>query len=50
MIDYEKLYVALFNGITDAMEDMDKQNYGLAKDKFRNMQQEAEDVYINVEE
>ena len=50
MVDYEKLYKVLFNGITDAIKDMDKHNYGLAKDRLINIQQEVEDFYMRSEE
>lgn len=30
-MDYEKLYHLLFNAITDAVEQMESQNYGDAK-------------------
>lgn len=49
MVDYEKLYEVLFNGITDAIEDMDKQNYGTAKRTPIHVQQMAEEIYIDAE-
>ena len=34
MPNYQKLYTTLFNAITDALEDMGKQNYGLASERL----------------
>lgn len=46
----EKLYKFLFNEITDAIEDMNNQNFGLAKCKLINVQQKAEEIYISAEQ
>jgi len=46
MADYERLYQLLFNGVTDAIETIDEQNYGSAKEKLISIQQEAENLYI----
>ena len=32
MPDYEKMYHLLFNAITDALEQIEQQNFGSAKD------------------
>ena len=32
MEEYKKMYLLLFNAITDALEQMEQQNYGTAKD------------------
>ncbi len=45
-MDYEKLYHLLFNAITDALEQLDAQNYGEAKETLISAQQEAEEIYI----
>ena len=50
MVDYQTLYKILFNEITNAIEDMDNKNCGLAKGGLINIQQEVEDIYISVEE
>lgn len=50
MADYEKLYKVLFNAITHAIKDMDDYNFGLAKERLINIQQEAEEIYIGEEE
>ena len=47
MPDYQKLYTLLFNAITDALEAMDRQNFGTAKDLLIHAQQEAEERYID---
>jgi hypothetical protein len=50
MVDYEKLYDILFNGITDTIANLEKQNYGLAKDNLIKIQQKAEDIYIQADD
>ena len=49
-MDYEKLYHLLFNAITDALEQMESQNYGDAKATLIAAQQKAEDIYITAED
>lgn len=46
MVDYQKLYTLLFNAYTDAIEAMDRMNFGAAKDILIHAQQQAEDCYI----
>ena len=46
MPDYEKMYHLLFNAITDALEQIESQNYGNAKAKLISAQQKAEEIYI----
>ena len=48
-MDYEKLYHLLFNAITDALEHMESQNYGDAKELLVAAQQKAEEIYITAE-
>ena len=43
MEDYTKLYHLLFNAITDALEQMNAQNFGSAKETLVSAQQKAED-------
>lgn len=50
MVDYEKLYKNLFNGITEAIDSLEKQNYGSARLDLIKLQQEAEDFYIQADE
>ena len=47
MTDYQKMYTTLFNAITDALEQLDAQNYGEAKEMLISAQQKAEDIYID---
>lgn len=46
MPNYKKLYTTLFNAITDALEDMGKQNYGLASERLMHAQLTTEALYI----
>ena len=46
MPDYQKMYLLLFNTITDALEEMKNQNYGEAAALLCKAQSDAEDVYI----
>ena len=48
-MNYEKLYHLLFNAITDALEQMEKQNFGTAKETLIAAQQKAEEIYITSE-
>ena len=48
-MNYEKLYHLLFNSITDALEQMEQQNYGTAKETLITAQQEAEEIYMSAE-
>jgi hypothetical protein len=50
MQDYEKLYTILFNACTDAVEAMDRMDFGMAKTLLICAQQEAEERYISAEE
>lgn len=47
---YKKPYLAMFNGVTDALEALEARNYGLAGDIFRRAQQEAEERFLEAEE
>jgi hypothetical protein len=46
MMDYEKLYRILFNGITDALDVFEREGYQCAKEVLVKAQQAAEDYYI----
>ena len=46
MTDYQKMYLTLFNAITDALEQMEKQNLGSAKDLLTTAQQKTEEIYM----
>ena len=47
---YKNLYFHLFNQITDALEALEKQNYGEARDILIRAQQKTEEAYLNAEE
>ena len=40
------MYHMLFNAITDALEQMEKQNLGSAKDLLTTAQQKTEEIYM----
>ena len=46
-MNYEKMYHLLFNAITDALEQMEKQNLGSAKDLLTTAQQKTEEITWN---
>ena len=46
---YKGLYYLLFNRITDALEAIQAQNYGLARDILCKAQQESEEEFIAAE-
>ena len=48
-MDYDKLYHLLFNAITDALKQMESQNFGTAKETLITAQQEAEELYMSAE-
>ena len=48
-MDYEKLYHLLFNAITDALKQMESQNFVTAKETLITAQQEAEELYMSAE-
>jgi len=50
MPDYEKMYHLLFNAITDALTQLETQNYGDVKDALIFAQQKAEEIYITAED
>ena len=49
MTDYQKMYLILFNAITDALAQIEKQNYGNAKSTLIAAQQKAEEMYITAQ-
>ena len=50
MPDYETLYFKLFAAMADALEYMEQDNYGLARQALIAAQQAAEEQYISAEE
>ena len=49
MVNYQILYTRLFNACTDAVRQIEKQNYGAAKEILVQAQQETEELYIGEE-
>ena len=43
-MDYQKMYTTLFNAITDALSQIETQNYGDAKETLISAQQKAEEI------
>lgn len=46
MPDYQRMYFQLFNAITDALENLEQQNYGLAVDCLKEAQVNGENAYL----
>jgi hypothetical protein len=47
MPDYQALYFKLFAAMADAVEHMEHENYGLARQTLIKAQQEAEEEYLS---
>ena len=47
---YQKMYTTLFNAITDALGELEKQNYGLARELLMQAQCRAEELYLDADE
>lgn len=50
MLNYKKMYFGLFNGISRALEAIEKHNYGQAADILKQAQIEGEEIYLSDEE
>lgn len=46
MLNYQKMYLSLFNAISDAVDELLKQNYGNATKILKEAQWKCEDMYI----
>lgn len=44
------MYTRLFNGVTDALEQMEQQNYGAARQLLIAAQRAGEEIYMDAEE
>ena len=44
--NFPTYYTLLFNAVTDAIHDLDKQNYGDARARLVKAQQDAEDAFL----
>ena len=49
-MNYQKLYTLLFNACTDAIRQIDRQNFGKAREILARAQQDAEEQYLREEE
>ena len=49
-MDYQKMYLTMFNAVTDALEELEKLNVGRAEEILRQAQQSAEEQYLQQEE
>ena len=47
---YKKMYLILFNAITDALEAIKAQNFGTAADILVRAQHDAEEYYLSAPE
>ena len=50
MPDYKKLYYMLFAGIDEAIKEIEAMNYGRAKEVLVELEQTAEEHFMNDEE
>lgn len=50
MIDYKMMYLKLFNSISDAIEEITRQNYGIAASLLKKAQQVTEESFMNTED
>ena len=46
MPDYQEMYFHLFNAITDALVQLERQNYGLAAERLKAAQVDGENAYL----
>ena len=44
--DYKQMYLKLFNAVTDAIKQLEQQNYGIAANLLKNAQAECEEIFI----
>ncbi|WP_250227880.1 hypothetical protein [Anaeropeptidivorans aminofermentans] len=48
-MDYQKAYLILFNGITDALTELYSGNIGYAENILKDLQTRTEEMYIETE-
>lgn len=46
LVDYQKMYIVLFNRVTDAILALEELNYGAAKEILVSGQRETEELYM----
>lgn len=49
MDEYKKPYLTLWNAVTDALEQLNRQDYRCAEETLLKAQQDAEEIYISNE-
>lgn len=47
---YKKMYLQLFNAVTDSLEAMEAQNFGQARELLIAAQQVCEEIYMDADE
>ena len=47
---YREMYHRMFNAATDALNEMDRQNFGAARDVLISAQQACEEIYMESDE
>ena len=50
MPDYQEMYFHLFNAITNALGQLERQNYGMAAECLKAAQIDGENAYLTAEE
>ena len=43
---YRKMYIRLFNAATDAIANIEEQNFGIARELLMEAQRECEEIYM----
>lgn len=49
-MDYKKMYLTLFNALTDAIEQLERADYGSAREILIRAQQQTEEIFIESED
>ena len=47
---YKRMYYHMLNAITDALAQMEQQNYGMALKRLKRVQQETEEMYMDADD
>lgn len=47
---YKKMYFHLFNAVSDALAQMERQNFGAAAELLVQAQQDGEEIYLDAED
>jgi len=46
-MNYQKIYAGMFNAVTDAIIQLEQNNYGTAREVLQQAQISAEEAYVN---